>query len=41
MKYDRLFTIGSIVLGVILIGLLACEVLFPLSGTTLIHKIMG
>ena len=41
MKREVLVNIGIVVLALALVGLLACEMMFPLSGTKFLHMIMG
>lgn len=40
MKRETMVNVGIVVLALILAGLLACEMLYPLSGTTLMHMLM-
>lgn len=41
IKNDKFWTRGIIVLAVVLVALMACEVIFPLKGTALLHMITG
>lgn len=40
MKRETLVNVGIVVLALALVGLLACEMMFPLSGTKWMHMLM-